>query len=660
MGPAVLALALVGIPRAPARGVPPEGAPRWRPSLSVAVGVGLLVVVLAALSGHGGTRWPYCWVLGLPRPTATTPGRLRLPSTSRCGGCWAASSSRACTSSSRTGGSRPRVRRAGGGGRPDGNRRAARGVHGRVPRRRLHLGRRDRTSATAARPGPTPCATRRARDCGAASADRRPRPSRRGGPADGGPCPCPTPPPFPAPRRLAGRATSRASAPSPSSPADVTRPASAGGGARWEPTWGSFLAPTRDPGSPWRRRPGRHLLDRPGSRSPRARRGGDRRRSRPDGPAPATCRCASSTGGPIPDGVMPVGTRFGLDADGGPIDYVVWRALLIDDPTPRRRWRPSLRLVAEHLDHHHRGLAGGDSAAPQALDNPAGVPARPTGGRRSLADHAFALPLPAQAVPGERDHRARAPLAMDTANARRGATGWTGLADPGAEACSPRACATRRSRSWSRACGSPPRDLRPGVPARRLWSDADVAIPPRPAPDRRARLGAGTEPGDDRAARRAGLRPLRAISRDGARTPTTRHCPRRSTSRPDRNCTKAGTACTGGVEQLRQAAVRARPTDRRCPRARTVKPRAVRNSRHCACGLRLMCVGSSKPIHRRPARRPPRPAGSGITTRAWPPGRRTRRQVARVSTAMASSRCSETWMAVSAPNDADGEPPDRW
>ena len=67
VGPAVLALALVGIPVL-LREAFPEAAPRWRPSLSVAVGVGLLVVVLAALSGHGEHGWPYSWMLGLPDP----------------------------------------------------------------------------------------------------------------------------------------------------------------------------------------------------------------------------------------------------------------------------------------------------------------------------------------------------------------------------------------------------------------------------------------------------------------------------------------------------------------------------------------------------------------------------------------------------------------
>ena len=74
VGPAVIALVVVGAPVLLRDARPPEGpkdpgAPDrspWRPPLPVMVGVGLLVVVLAALAGHGDHNWPYSWMLGLP------------------------------------------------------------------------------------------------------------------------------------------------------------------------------------------------------------------------------------------------------------------------------------------------------------------------------------------------------------------------------------------------------------------------------------------------------------------------------------------------------------------------------------------------------------------------------------------------------------------
>ncbi|MHC1561856.1 arabinosyltransferase domain-containing protein [Actinomycetospora sp. C-140] len=77
VGPAVIALAVVGAPvilrdarDRTDRTVELDEAGRapspWRPPLPVVAGVGLLVVVLAALAGHGDHNWPYSWMLGLP------------------------------------------------------------------------------------------------------------------------------------------------------------------------------------------------------------------------------------------------------------------------------------------------------------------------------------------------------------------------------------------------------------------------------------------------------------------------------------------------------------------------------------------------------------------------------------------------------------------
>ncbi|GAA4867738.1 arabinosyltransferase domain-containing protein [Actinomycetospora straminea] len=69
VGALVFALAVVGVPvllrEAATDAADP---PRWLPALPVAVGVGLLVAVLAGLSGHGENAWPYSWMLGLPDP----------------------------------------------------------------------------------------------------------------------------------------------------------------------------------------------------------------------------------------------------------------------------------------------------------------------------------------------------------------------------------------------------------------------------------------------------------------------------------------------------------------------------------------------------------------------------------------------------------------
>ena len=300
VGPAVLALVVVGAPVLLRDAVRRRaGGPGWpgrsplRPPLPVMVGVGLLVVVLAALAGHGDHNWPYSWMLGLPDAFQVPPRRVLLLRPAACGGCWAAWSSPAVDPARGHGGGRP----PGGPWRPvvavvaDGGRCAA-GVHRRTSSAASSLA----TARTAdgvlalGRRGARPARARLRRGV-ARSRSSTPRTAR------------PLLPPAALPGVPSRRAAGWPSAFVPGGWFPSSPPPTTGAAA-----WGSFVPPTSGPGSPRAptarsarfSTPWYAIPPRPGAAMTAV--------GRRDAPATATS-CASSTGGQSRRAWCPSGHR---------------------------------------------------------------------------------------------------------------------------------------------------------------------------------------------------------------------------------------------------------------------------------------------------------------------------------------------------------------